>query len=1069
MAEENKSSSGPSDAQLDACYKLLRANGQDKVGGGWTPVRYANMYIYIFFYNKISGNPRDFGLTLDSNDNTTIYNAIASNIDTLISKYGLGSLGHLFNKEKFLKDMSNLNEHALEFSSVFGKGRGEMINSSEANVVMQAKTKKCRKAFLAVKSSTDYKDYISKTGEENDKDADNGVYKREFYTAEKMYKTKKAQLRRARWKQLLFGGLAVGAAALTLTGLGALIGGGGALLGGLFGGVFSAGTFGGAIAGLAGTIGGGILSKTFFGKFLQRRAEKLKVKKDYLDFMRGEGKYDIKDLESGKVRGFRQLKKRLKYAMDARYIYLNYEGWKQKYEKKLRPDQLKVDYKDEYMRYIEKRYKKYCKAHPDYEEEIKEAIYNHEVGDTSGIMKKVLGLLQPQVAAEDKKNTMTVTERITFAEKLIEDSKNGIASLEDLKQQLLETEAYHDYFKSQNSEAAHTKLMNKLAKALVDKTREVAYLTFDDQTKKMIDDILEDEATQKAIKSAGIAGDIAELESLSTFIKKETRSFNTDLGVSLSEQVSFDKDSLKSGCQRIGIPDADRAAVDEAVTKIADMVSQSQHDSIEDYINSNISNKKVANYLRFMLERQTRQSTANTVGVDPSVKADIENLEDPDNVKAIKNKINALSGSAKVNAQAALQEQIKALNYKKQMQNVSGALVNIRELKDGDVKKNFETIDSIKYETVNEQELLVFKGSLAKIQNKQLSKYMQMKLNEKLEKTYLSYAEGKKNTFAGNIDDLKKFIIQVNESVILSGSQKSNIIGKVSDSLSTALQAEIETIPDNLFKSGMTLKSANDAASELVIKYKNYLERTISGGTITGFKEFFELGTTESDALKKRIESFQRTVGQIPQFLSASSFGGKQAETFDGTSSEAKKFLRAFYSKERDESDDLFKVSKKINGIYQEIEKVSSTAFIDPSKTDLTETLYKKEPGKAAEGILVDFKKTIDTIKTLDEDDKVAALVVLKKKCVGLFRAQMARNIRTSANDEEAKTQIADMIKNGKLFKQFENYYDVLFEAVDNELKDTGISTISSEINKDLGDPDRYLNLVKSSGERSMA
>ncbi len=974
--------------------KIIRANGQDKAGGGWTPERYANMYIYIFLYNKVAGNPRDYGLTLDSNDNTTIYNAVVENIDTLIKNYKIDSLGHLFNKEAFLKDMPNLNQHALEFSNVFGRPTGQMIDSTEADVVMKVKENKCRKAFLAVKGNTDYKDFIGDGKEGGSEKGENGIYQREAMAADRILQQKKAPLRRARWKQFLFGILGVAAAAGTVVGLGALIGGGGALLSGIFGGVFSAGTLGGAAAGAVGMVGGGFLAKTFLGKFIDARAQKLKFKKDYLDYLRGEGKYALKadEKDIDKVSGYRGIKKRLKYAMMARGIYMGYEKWKANHEKNLPPDKRKSNYYNEYKAFVERKYKKYCKLYPNYDEEVKEAIYNHSVADSSGIFRKVQGLLGYQVAAEDRKNTMTVTERIKFAEDLIEKSKFGEASFEDLKQQLLETEKYADYFKSQNSEAAHFKIMNKLAHAIVEKARDVVNKPFDDQTKKLIDDLLEDEQTKKAIQSAGIGGDMDELESLSTFINKETRSFNTELGVTLSEQLNFDRNSLKSGCQRIGIPDADKVAVSKVISDISNMVSQGEFDGINSYIDENISDKKLTNYLKFMLKRQNKRSKAVTEGVDLSVKSDIDNLVDPNNVKAIREKIERLSVPERLKAQQALQAQIDSLNYKKQLDNVTGAYLTLKELKDGKVKKNFETIDAIKYESVNEQDLIVFKGSLAKIQNRQLSEYMQMKLNEKLEKTYLSYAEGKKNTFAGNIDDLRKFIVQVNESKILTESQKSNITGKVSESLGTALRAEIETIPDTLFKSGMTVRSASDAADILSSKYKNYLERTISGGALTGFKEFFDLGTPESEAIKRRLENFRTTVSQVPQFLSASTLIGSQAATFDGDSAEAKKFLKPFYSKDRSIDDPLFKVSKKISNIYQKINDVSKTAFIEPGEDGLTEVLYRKV-GDTESGILVDFKKTIDDIKMLDEEDKIAALVVLKTKCVGLFRAQDRKSV----------------------------------------------------------------------------
>ncbi len=1122
----------------EAVKKAIRADGED----GWTPERYTHLYVYVFLYHKIRGNPQKYGLkdedldglAMQSNANQTIFEAIYKHFDELMKDYKLDSLGFLFNQEKFKKDMPNLDSYARDLAMRFEmegkvdeKNKGTMITMSQVDMVLDIKREKARSPFLAVKRSNDDTPGArnSKTGDESE---ETGINIREWKEAESQRKRLRAPVRRSRLKQFLFGALTVVAAAGALVGAGALIAGGGALLGGLFGGIYTTATMGSAIGGLFGGIVSGIAARFGFKKYFEERAKKIEYKKNYLKFMRSEGEYMSKD---GKKKGWRDIRQRYKDGLiEWAIMSKDLVDFKKTYYPKLQAeyDRLVAEqkgYKDiladpnaspaakaraealladvnarlanfnlqrkfisAYQDYIKAKYPGYCKRYAKWDELPKKAIYNESVSSSGDIMQKTLSTLKHQIAYGDEKNNKTIGE---FIQDIKDSITNKNASLESLKRDYENLEGLKDQFNNQNSGKEYLQLVNELSKRIVDRIANVADLPYTNQTLKEINDCFDDTKIMEAIKKAGVAGAEQELKSLTKFINQEATILDDKLGVTISEQLNLNSRSIISGCVRLG---ANAIDISSIANKIESMNSQTQYGVIESEINA-IANEDVKRYLRFMLDRKNRESTVDTSRVNNAeIKSLIDNLiVNPNTSEAIRKRIDEISRDATLGATfdkkaaiKALEAQLKVVQAKNKQDVTARAFDAIKDPNKGSdllVKYYDDYIGKLTYsDDFDKGDMPNTISKILKVPDKSVRDYLMLKLGEKVQKVYTDHFNTKAGDYATDLEGIRKFVRNAKNSAVLNDAQKSAVTGLIGSSLNAALDTQLGNINKGLFAGITDFDSAGKTAAELIERYTQMIKKSMLGESKdAGFKEFFDKSTPESEALKARITNFTDTISLIPGFLNTGSKVNGQAPTFDSSSKDAALFLKTFYEdKNRDKNDPLFDICSKISKTYTNIkgeenfnaagdivsvDASTGRKTIDESRL-LTESMYEvDDDGKLNGGILYEFKEHLETINgsSMSDDDKLAALIILKKKCVGLFRAQMAKNIKEAKSSTNVNTYITNTAMPASE-AQLDKFNELLFEDIDERITHYGgssVQTINEEIqSKGLVNESDYQNFV---------
>lgn len=1156
--------------------KSIYANGRDK----WTPVRYSMLYAYVAMYHRVRGNPHLFGLTEDglkknSNANQIIYEKVKENFGRLWNDLELDKMGHLMDKSEMYKDLDYIDSHARGLSGAFSADgqfkleSGKMMTMANADYALKIKADKCREKFMTVKNAADYMpNMLDKDG--NDKE--NGYTGIKYEEAKKILQEKKRPLRRSRWKTFAFGLLSVAAAAGTLVGLGALIGGGGALLSGMFGGVMASGTIGGAAAGLVGTIGGGLLAKTFVGKFRKFNAERRALKQDYKDFMRGEGKYVTKEK---KPQGYRKIKQQRHDQLVAKAIMTTlYNNFYKDYLKSKKLDAsvtLKfgrtskvfargynelqnrkfelmskgtlTDIEKQELSAITKRindykvaegdiinaYTNYLRTHTreinkslsfsddkmlgkldirkyisrciDLREIAKETVYNSQVSDTKGVqgvMAKIQSIIEHKVSWADEVNNETVGEKVEN----IENAISGARSIEDVSYSANETRAslsrllnayetlllQKDDFGKQNAQSQYIELKRKLCDAIVSNVRSIVDKPLDNQTLTHITNHLQEGSQSlEAIKNSSANGDFEELQSLAAFVEKETNIENatpmisTTVGATISEQLDFSEASMKSACVRMG---ANVADVEDIVRRISLMTNKSETADIEiaiDTIDTKPENKAAAIYLRYMLKRQDKKASVDLTrfGFTDEFKTRLESLtiEDINKINAKPGEVSKveqikkyieelkiggvpLSSDDKKIYLAALKNQMDSLSYRDKLTKTADAWPAIRDLRDPEIINAYKRMSEIKdySEGFDTGEIVTsFLPKLVKYQDTSLGRYMKMKLNEKVASIYTMEAS-KVGKYSDNLEAITKLLKNVKDSKLLTNVQREQIIATMGKSIETSLQSEMMTLHENLLVDVRNLSEAEGSTRKLSEKYKKYLSMTMlgSGGNV-GFKEFFDLKTPESEALKKQVTNLYETIVSIPKFLTVASKG--QPGVFDSKGNDARVVINTFYKNlDKGKDSGIYRFASDTDDIYTSgIKKEDfEAATADPTK--LSNKLYSLDASTGREsGVLVDLKRKLDEVDSLPADEQLAAIVILKQRCLGLFRAQLYADLRAGGyipGTEMRPTELNNVrVKAEKQLKLFNKH---LFKAVDDKIRalgrDDSVKELSSEIENGLNE-----------------
>ena len=594
----------------------------------FAPEKYYLLGAYVVLFNAISNNTVEYGLG-NNNGDQIINDYIANHIDELNAQFNL-HLEHIipetvngvvkrdskgdvvYKKDVFKKMLPELIERAKSLSSQMGNRKDgyltKMMTNDQLRHLLDEKRIKVKGWHEAVRKKAKGKsgDY-----EDDGKTSANGehylAYEKALAKYDDMNRLARDKFGKTLWKGLL----TIGAGALTLASAGALLSYGGLALTSIFGSVFNAAGFGGAILGGAGSIIGFHLTRRFGSElatvFKEYRAMRLKRK----HFVKGYG--DFSD-EDGKPRGLRKIKQRYFEDLAIQKYLENGElsgenAYLKKYLNKARrrigPDgesltQKKID--------KEARYYKYCCD-----------SFNSKVLTDELYKKKAycfgFKYLEDIVLGSTKNKDFNADDSLSISGRraLFEDPSMGrkfetwdldkaLAYVSDL------INAKGQYTGDNANEYA------KMMTAYCDKTMQAfRHDIFENAyTSDLVDDVsgsLELDQFKEVLKYDVHGSKVRDVENAITYAKTQAnfghKPINENLGVSIISQVEFTNDSLTKGIKQLGLTDTSDSAYTEATDLASDIISASSRSVLELIdVDSAAIPDTVKNYLNFMKNKK---------------------------------------------------------------------------------------------------------------------------------------------------------------------------------------------------------------------------------------------------------------------------------------------------------------------------------------------------------------------------------------------------------------------------------------------------------------------------------
>lgn len=845
--------------------------------------------------------------------------------------------------------------------------------------------------------------------------------------------------------------------AVTLASVGALLSYGGFALTAMFGTAFNASGVSGAVLGFIGTVAGGTFTKRFFGRFLDSMNEGRKLRRDRREFMRSFGKYSDK-IEPGKTRqarGFRNIKQRyyeslaiMNFLEKGKLDTTVKKGLK---GKELREARAKARLNKKLQVYLNRGIKRGTISNPfadggeplDLSQLEKESRFYKFVTDKSDKQPYGFDHILAKLGAAKSMNVNdvhSVQAHTVIAEEALADNSISIVALKDKLEELKRGESK---FADDNKDK-YQELMYRFSDRLIEAFRRdlfknpYTHTTVSDAT-----DFAENETIKTCITNPRNSTEKDAVDNAIRFVKLESESrfepLNTSIGVSVENQMSFNVSALMNGVAGLGVEstDSEYSAITGIASRIQSATTQEECDVILNDVKS-IANTGVKDYFEFMATKKKKSSRVDKKTIDSSVPDSrlakmisditIENCSDV-RIEIMKS---SLTPDQKKKAIEVMEQQVDALDTKERFDTSSGIIDVIKENNIADFDEIAKMISDIK--TINASDYFATYERVKKLRPDKLKKYFMLKLQDKALKNFTqeSTETGK---YTGTGDDVLK-----NITTTLTSIEKFGSSGYLSPSLKAKAVKLFEKFIENAVNVKMDKAKREFALEEYDTEvFNKILVESYSTGN--GLREYFETQTTASNNLKDKLE-YMRTLGTVHNLLKVKTDGQDQKET----ANEARAFSAIYFKKERDNGDTLFKMLQTLENITTRTTNIEE--FV--STTDFEELDFIKS-----------MKKEIGAIDAwTDEEDKFAALLVLKKRCLGMYKNH-AKQYLSSNNVTDFATYMNTPLNKkdfeDKVFKQW--VYD---DATGKGL----LNLIDEKLAQIVSDP-KYAKLTYTSAQMS--
>lgn len=922
--------------------------------------------------------------------------------------------------DNFLRNMDTYVAKAVELSDACNPNGDEMMGYKDIVAVLAMKRESSDKMFyMANRKLLGNDGYGGKSA---------GPLTKAVYNAHEKVGAMKRNRRLNVLRVLGFGALTIGAGLLT-GGLGfTALGLGGQVLGGMFGVLYSGGA-GGLVGAAVGTVVAGYGTTAAFGKTWGWINQSLKDRKEYKDYMRSTGaKYKNVAADDFEHMGFRKLKRRQEEELALAEFYKAYAEGKVKTKRKKAEydaiDYVPRKYRRAFKRYIASQVEMLGEKGRSAKTLFTNAKRHRFVYTDASAMKpnevgfrKLETIIDKGSIRKYHKSELTADEvymnyadvndpKSRLHEDMISAHKGYDNSLQYLLGNLKEVVAYENKFTEAHMQNEYGKVMKVFADNFNPAFANTVFAEpFSTKTVSSARDILSDENVKKMFEATGTSYNQAYIDGMLKYLEMESSrpinfgndytggrftSIDSSVGVSAYNQIVMDEDSLRNGCKTIYPEIGDTA--DALIAQILDPAkSRTELESIRGTINTTFgtANPKVARYLTLMLDKQKSARTftedeikakAPIAGLTLStaqindyntIVAKIKNLTLKSDIDKLYKDISDLDdtafGAVKGQLETALEDQIHALHLaennavnEKAMNAVQKGsnkeftdyLQQIKELSKITEDETYDKIQTL-LENINYLDL-----------NQDLKNYLLLKLRQRVTELFMkeSGLDKYKTTGEGSesLGHIRKYLRLANayQAInIIDKAQLYDIINMMNPNIKVVVENDLFYAKLDYF--------ADDS------KIKALKNLTTSGFSGSGLQEYFDMGTTETNELKEKVER----VTQAAKFKEATTFNyaGSRIKPVD---EEGKAISLVYFGKKRDGADPL-------NGVLNSI-----TALRDKASTsDFARCLNAGDPALALKTDYFNQLKTLyaDIMAIPDVNDRYAALMILKNEILTHF------------------------------------------------------------------------------------
>lgn len=449
--------------------------------------------------------------------------------------------------------------------------------------------------------------------------------------------------------------------------------------------------------------------------------------------------------------------------------------------------------------------------------------------------------------------------------------------------------------------------------------------------------LAEDSEVMEVLKG-GKALDVSKIRNLATFASKELTGLGDTAHPILDDDgnpIDYTTMTLNDFIGRKEKPLYNASTMplfaDTSNIKLIEAVSLIEHLNFDASLEHFVSNGKNSQYIS-------------------SVISQISNDSDRDKCdKAFKEQMKRLS---LLKARELSKDTFQAINEGR----VSGQLSNFPDV--------FKKIGEIKYETINTISELY--TNLGKLKPDEVGHYIKTKLRKRVYDVMLAYANDNKEKFKNNLGDLSTYLKSVNSCAYLDDKQKMDLSSSVSGYIFEAFNNKYTDLTETFMQSGNGYKTD---------EFSGYLKSYESGG----FKELFDSDQSSATQDLKVNITYMRDLQDVYKSLGFN-------EQFDLNKDEAKYIAESLLSDRstgnkpirRGNDDPLRKF------ITENIKNMNTSFGSDVDQTNI-ET---KKPYVDLVNALSEINR-MPSVSGKEVYDKYTALIILKNKCVSLFRLCM--------------------------------------------------------------------------------
>ncbi len=901
---------------------------------------------------------------------------------------------------EFLKNFDRSVAIAQDLTSKIGNrsDSGNMLTVSDARHMLKAEQTQLSELFNGYRSASE--------GQPFKYDTEGKKYKSgEYYEAYRgagsnsalnRMKEKKFFIRRE-WGKLALKVLGLAAfGTATVFSAGALLSFGGIAMSSVFGTIFANMGVGSAVSAGIGTLFGGIISSRLATSIAGSFGALYSRYKDRRHFLEGVGKYAPKD---GKPQGFKKLREQYYTALGLKDYFINNGNMK------------KLD------RRSRKYVRKYLKENPGLE---KQKIYYNFVDSQSGtfqLLYRKLNNVVQAVPEQDKGRKMFASEATSYVRKALEGGETDFGKLIKASQVL---EDYKEKIGDVNTNAFRAGMSEAYVKAFMEN---IYNLPFTSDTQKLKERLSVPEIKDTLEKYSATGTDKKQIEASLAFmdtIKTPKRGYQsefklrTDLGVGIEQQVNINKDTMQGACVSLcpDLTDPEKNAVKAIATNIQNMTEREpasvtaiqnaitgltrtpaspEFDKVKTYLDSMLKKRvETSKYSAAQVENTietARDASGNPVPVTPSNRAKIATISSLINglkrdsngefksgnksISEIRAEIMADSTdytqSHKTAALDLLEKQVKAIENR-EFSDTEAAMVSVMH------KGNFNKLtELIKY--VNELSFDKIGGAEfntwydANVKNNSRRPFLDVHIKTRVEELIFAEAESDKykKQDAATLDEIVKLIQVIKGCVRLDDAQRTRLINSLAPKIEKAVSIKLDSIKLDF--------ASNYDSNELkkLTNSKNGLLR-----------DFFALETLESQDIKNRILQLAN-LSDLKKMITANIKGVGSDLTEDIREANAFSAVYMFNGAGalRDNRDELYKH-------IGEMSDIARNTDVDSLKVSARTNTGGTWGSRVIPAFASDMNRKLNEILSMtDERDRYAALIVLKKRCLAMFKAHV--------------------------------------------------------------------------------